>query len=144
MKLLKIRIHNLIEQREKLKKRIKKLNIEPSMISPTSLDEQFLKKAISLIEENISNNDYSIDDLSSNMRLSSDNFYRKIKNLSGLSATQFITIIKLKRAAQLLDNSDYSISEILYAVGFSSPSYFAKCFKKQYGISPSQYQNKTT
>jgi AraC-like DNA-binding protein len=114
------------------------------MISPTSLDEQFLKKAISLIEENISNNDYSIDDLSSNMRLSSDNFYRKIKNLSGLSATQFITIIKLKRAAQLLDNSDYSISEILYAVGFSSPSYFAKCFKKQYGISPSQYQNKTT
>jgi len=114
------------------------------MISPTPLDEQFLKKVINLIEENISNNDYSIDDLSSNMGLSHDNFYRKIKNLSGLSAAQFIGMIKLKRAAQLLDNSEYSISEILYAVGFSSPSYFAKCFKKQYGISPTEYKNKTT
>ncbi|MBI9064169.1 MAG: response regulator [Marinilabiliaceae bacterium] len=141
IKLLKTRIYNLIEQREKLQKKIKGLNLEPSNVSPTSLDEQFLEKTIQLIEENISNHEFSIENLSLALGLSHDNFYRKIKNLSGMSAAQFIRMIRLKRAAQMLDNTDYSISEILYEVGFTNPSYFAKCFKQQFGISAKEYQN---
>jgi len=139
-KLLKARIGNLIEQREKMKKKIERLNLEPSKITPTSLDEQFLRKTIQIIEKNISDNDYSIDDLSLSMGLSHDNFYRKVKNLTGMSAAKFIRMIRLKRAKQMIENTDYSISEILYEVGFSSPSYFAKCFKKQFGVSPTEYQ----
>lgn len=140
-KILISRVHNLIEQRENLKKKIKRLNLEPSKIAPTSLDEQFLAKSIKYIEENISNHEYSINNLSSAMGLSHDNFYRKIKSLSGMSATQFIRMIKLKRAAQMLVNTDYSISEILYEVGFTNPSYFTKCFKQQFGVSPKEYKN---
>ena len=142
IKLLKTRVYNLIEQRQKLHKKIKTLNLEPSKISPTSLDEKFLDKTIKVIEENISNNEYSIDDLSVTLGLSHDNFYRKIKSLSGMSAAQFIRMIRLKRAAQMLDSTDLTISEILYEVGFTNPSYFAKCFKQQFGLSATEYQNK--
>ena len=81
-KILISRVHNLIEQRENLKKKIKTLNLEPSKISPTSLDEKFLENTIKHIEDNISNHEYSIDSLSSDMGLSHDNFYRKIKKSS--------------------------------------------------------------
>ena len=140
-KILISRVYNLIEQRESLKKQIRTLNLEPSKISPTSLDEQFLAKAIKDIEDNISNHEFSIEHLSSSMGLSHDSFYRKIKNLSGMSAAQFIRMIRLKRSAQLLVDTDYSVSEILYEVGFTSPSYFTKCFKNQFGVSPIQYKN---
>lgn len=138
--LLKTRIANIIEQREKLQLKIKALNLEPSKISPTSVDEKFLEKTIGLIEENISNHEYTIDELSFSIGLNHDNFYRKIKNLTGMSAAKFIRMIRLKRAKQLLENSDYTISEILYQVGFSNPSYFAKCFKQQFGVSPTEFR----
>ena len=140
VKLVQTRIKNLIEQRENLKNNIKQLNLEPSNISPTSLDEQFIRKIISNIEENISNHEYSLDDLCHSMGLSHDNLYRKIKNLANCSATHFIRMIRLKRAAQLLENSEFTISEILFEVGFSNPSHFTKCFKQQFGISPTEYQ----
>jgi signal transduction histidine kinase/ligand-binding sensor domain-containing protein/DNA-binding response OmpR family regulator len=142
IKLVQIRIKNLIEQRENLKKKIKTLNLEPSKISPTSLDEQFIGKTIACIEQNISNHEYSVDDLSLALGLSHDNFYRKIKNLTNLSATQFIRMIRLKRAVQMLENSNRTISEILYEVGFSNPSHFTKSFKEQFGVSPTEYQNR--
>ncbi|MGQ7868138.1 two-component regulator propeller domain-containing protein [Sunxiuqinia sp. sy24] len=140
IELVKTRINNLIAQRERLQQKIKTLNLEPSNISPTSLDEQFLRKTIDLIEQNISNHEYSAEDLGLTLGLSQDSLYRKIKNLTGMSTTKFIRMIRLKRAAQLLKSTDYTISEILYEVGFTNPSYFAKCFKQQFGVSASEYQ----
>ncbi len=142
IRLLKTRIQNLIEQRNNLRKKIRNLDLEPSNIAPTSLDEQLLRKAIGFIEENISNNEYSVNHLSKSLGLSHDNCYRKIKNLTGLSVVQFINSIRLRRAAQMLEKTDFSISEILYDVGFASPSYFTKCFKQQFGVSPKEYRNK--
>ncbi|RIJ50403.1 response regulator [Maribellus luteus] len=138
MGLLRTRIANLLAQREKLQSHIQALNFEPSQIAPTSIDEQFLEKTIETIEANISNHEYSLDELSSALGLSHDNFYRKIKNLSGMSAAQFLRMIRLKRAKQMLENTDYTVSEILYEVGFTNPSYFAKCFKQQFGVSPTE------
>lgn len=136
--LLRTRIANMILQRKKLQSQIRVLNLEPSQVSPTSVDEQFLEKTIKAIEANISNHEYSLEELSFSLGLSHDNFYRKIKNLTGLSATKFLRMIRLKRAKQLIENTDFTISEILYQVGFSNPSYFAKCFKQQFGVSPTE------
>ncbi|SFF20841.1 two-component regulator propeller domain-containing protein [Sunxiuqinia elliptica] len=144
IELVKTRINNLIAQRERLQQKIKTLNLEPSNISPTSLDEQFLRKTIALIEQNISNHDYTAEHMGKALGISPDSLYRKIKNLTGMSTTKFIRMIRLKRAAQLLKSTDYTISEILYGVGFTNPSYFAKCFKQQFGISASEYQKHKT
>ncbi len=142
IKLVQTRVKNLIEQRENLKKEVNALNLEPSKISPTSLDEKFIGKTIAFIEQNISNHEYSIEELCHSMGISHDNFYRKIKNLTNMSATQFMRTIRLKRAAQMLENCDNTISEILFEVGFSNPSHFTKCFKQQFGVSPTEYQIK--
>ena len=98
---------------------------------------------IMVIENQISNPDYSIENFAAELAISRVQLHRKLKALTGLSATQYITMIRLKKSVALLESACGNISEIAYECGFSNPSYFAKSFKKMYNLSPTQYLLKT-
>jgi signal transduction histidine kinase/DNA-binding response OmpR family regulator/ligand-binding sensor domain-containing protein len=135
------RIEMLIEQQEKRKELFHKtVEITPSSITVTSLDEEFIRKALQLIEENISNPDYSNDNLSKDMGMSRSSLYPKFQSLIGQTPNHFIRSIRLKRAAQLLQTSQFTISEISYMVGVNDIKYFNKYFKEDFGKTPTQYR----
>jgi DNA-binding response OmpR family regulator len=142
-KLLLIRVHNIIQSRNMLREVYSKtLIVEPHKITINSIDEEFLKKAIHIVENNISDTKFSVDLLCDKMHVSRSVFYRKIKNLTNESSNDFIKSLRLKRAAQLLKDSDLSITQISYEVGFGDQKYFSKNFRKYFGISPSDYVKK--
>ncbi|MDR2774657.1 MAG: response regulator [Tannerella sp.] len=137
------RIEMLIEQQEKRKKLFHKtIEIMPSAITTTSLDEELMKKALLAVEKNIDNSGYSVDDLSTELALSRRQLSRKFQSIIDLSPGEFIRSIRLKRAAQLLKDSKYNISEIADMVGFSTIKYFNINFKDEFGVTPSQYRDK--
>lgn len=138
---LQARIDMLIEQQNKRKKLFQNtLNVEPDSITTTSLDEEFIKKALLLIEKNIDNPDYSNDDLSGDLGMSRSSLYPKFQSITGQTPNHFIRSIRLKKAAQLLQISQYNISEIAWMVGFNDIKYFNKYFKEDFGKTPTQYR----
>ena len=120
----------------------KTIEITPSSITTTSLDEELVRKALHFVEENIDNPEYSIEDLSKDLGLSKTHFNRKLQSSVDLTPLQFIRSIRLKRAAQLLTNSQYNINEISYMVGFNTLKYFNSHFKEEFQMTPSQYREK--
>ncbi len=137
---LQIRIQNLIHQRQQLRDRFSNsIKVEASEITVTSMDAQFLQKAIDMVEENIENESFSVEQFSADIGLSRRQFYQKIKSITGLTPTEFVLSIRLKRAAVLISEKGGTISEIAYTVGFNNLSYFARAFKKQFGVTPSKY-----
>ncbi len=141
-KLLELRVRNILQSRENLKSQLldtDTIQLEPSEVKVVSRDKEFLKKLIAFIEDNISNSDLSIDDVCKEMGLSRTQLYRKLKGLVGQSANELIRSIRLKRAAQLIKSNEMTISEITYEVGFNDLQYFRFCFKKQFGVNPSEY-----
>lgn len=146
--ILKARIFNLVENRKKLVRRfIEEIKPDTSKIVTNTLDEKFLQKAIGIVEKNISNTEFSAEDFASEIGMSRSNLHIKLKALTNQSATEFIRIIRLKKAIELLSTQQYNISEVSYMVGFNSISYFNRCFKFQFGVTPSEYvescKNKT-
>lgn len=138
--ILLVRIRKLIEQQESRRQEFRKnIRVNPSVITITSLDEQLIQKALEQIERNIDNPEYSVESLSMDLGMSRMNLYRKLQSITGHTPTEFIRTIRLKRAAQLLQGSQLTIVEVADRVGFSSSSYFTKCFKEQFGILPTQY-----
>jgi signal transduction histidine kinase/ligand-binding sensor domain-containing protein/DNA-binding response OmpR family regulator len=138
--ILRSRIKNLITLRESMKKSyLRHIEINPKDIKITSLDEKLIKKALELVEKNISNSDFSVKKLSRELGMSRVHLYKKLSSLTGKTPIEFIRIIRLKRAAQLLEKSQLTISEVAYEVGFNNPKYFAKYFKAEFNILPSQY-----
>lgn len=136
------RIKMLFEQLEKRKEMFHKtIEISPSKITISSLDEEFVKKAVEYVERNIDNPDYSVNQLSNDLAMSRTQLYRKFESITGLTPNDFIRSIRLKRAAQLLKDSSYNISEISDIVGFNSIKYFNKYFKEQFGLTPTQYRS---
>jgi len=134
------RVNNLTDQRRLLRERFgKEVKIQAKDIAVTSADEKFLNKLISYIENNLANPDMNVDSLIEEINLSRSQLHRKLKALTGLSATEFIRTIRLKRAAQLLEQHHGTIAETVYAVGFNSLSYFSKCFQKQFNMTPKEY-----
>lgn len=126
--------------RKKQKDKYSKIIIaNPSEIVATSIDEQLLQQIVQVIEQNISNIDFSIDQLCTEVGLSRRNIFRKLKALADMSPSQFIRTFRLKRAAQLLSQKAGSVSEIAYQTGFDNLSYFTKCFKETYQKLPSEY-----
>lgn len=99
-----------------------------------------LAKALTLVEKNMDNSEYSIEQFSREMAMSRSNLHRKIFALTGQSAREFIRSIRLKRAAQLLRKKTGTIADIAYQTGFNNLSYFAKCFKEQFGVLPSDFK----
>jgi DNA-binding response OmpR family regulator len=138
--ILESRIRNLIRQRDAIRKSFQKqIEIEPSAIEVVSLDKKFIQKAMEIVEKNIDNADFSVEELSHALNMSRVNLYKKLLSLTGKTPIEFIRIIRLKRAAQLLRGSQLTIAEISYKVGFNNPKYFTKYFKEEFGVLPSVY-----
>ena len=135
------RIEMLIEQQEKRKKLFHKtIEITPSTITTTSLDEELIKRALLAVEKNMDNSEYSVDDLSLELAISRRQLSRKLQSIIGLSPSEFICSVRLKRAAQLLKDSQYNVSEISDRVGFYTIQKFNRNFKDEFGITPTQYR----
>ena len=138
--ILESRIRNLILQRETIRKSFqKRFELTPADIQVTSLDEKLIQKALSIVEINISDPDFSVDKLSREIGMSRVHLYKKLTSLTGKSPIEFIRVLRLRRAAQLLEKSQLSVSEIAYQVGFNNPKYFTKYFKSEYKTLPSEY-----
>lgn len=144
---LQVRIRNLIEQRKRLRIRYQKEASEEGKISipeMPSMDQKFIKKAKSIVTENMSEPDFSIEDFAREAAMSRVQLHRKLRALVNQSASEFLMAIRLKRAAELLKQKTGNISEIAYDVGFNNPSYFTSNFTKHYGLSPSEYLKKNS
>ncbi|MDN5213550.1 two-component regulator propeller domain-containing protein [Fulvivirgaceae bacterium BMA12] len=140
--LIKVRARNLITSRKILRKHFLNrdgMKVEPSNVSYTSKDELFLNDAIKIVEKNMSDANFTVEYLGRELGMSRMQLYRKLKSLTGFSANEFIRLLRLKRAAQLLNHNQMTISEITYEVGFTDLQYFRSCFKRQYGVNPSEY-----
>jgi signal transduction histidine kinase/DNA-binding response OmpR family regulator len=134
------RATNLIRIREKLKEKFSKsIVVNPTEITTTSLDEQFLQTALRVVEKHMDNPEFTAEMFCSETGVSRANMHRKLKALTNQSATEFIRSIRLKRAAQLLQQKSGNISEIATMVGFSTLSYFTSCFKEEFKCLPSEY-----
>lgn len=137
--LLKSRINQLLQSRRILfAKYSANFNLLPEIKEYTSFDKDFLTKVSDYILEHIGNPELSIEELSDKMNLSRSQLYRKIKSLTGYSATEFLRILRLEQARKLITIRKTPINEAGYQVGFGTPSYFSKCYKEHFGISPSE------
>ena len=144
-KVLQLKVRNLIRTRELMRSMFRGnevLAIEPKRVTLTSADEHFVQKILESIEGNMSNAGYSVEELGLDVGMSRMQLYRKLKALTGQSANEFIRTIRLRRAAQLLEQNQLTIAEITYEVGFNDLQYFRECFKKLFGVTPSEYTQK--
>jgi len=140
--LLLLRISNLIEQQERRKALFKEqIEIKPNSIATTIVDEEFLNSLMEQIEKNLSDMAYSVEQLSRDMNMDRTTLYRKLTAISGLSPVEFIRSVRLKKAAQLLEQGR-SIADVASLVGFGTVSYFSKCFKNEFNVKPSQYKGR--
>lgn len=143
---LKARIKNLLEQRKRLHEHFRKYGlVELEEQKITSVDELFLRKTVSVINEHLSDTSFGIEQLAENLAVSRALLFKKMNSLAGEPPGEIIKRIRLNAAAKLIEKNTGNISEIALEVGFNNPSYFSECFKKQFGMVPSQYhQNKRT
>ncbi|MDC8000476.1 two-component regulator propeller domain-containing protein [Aequorivita todarodis] len=139
---LKIWVEKLIENRRQLQKHFSKtLSINPEL-AITSAESEFLKRLQKVLDEHITDPEFSSDGFGKLMHMSRTQLHRKLKAITGMSASEFIRSQRLKLAIRLLRDSDASVAEIAYQVGFNTPSYFGKCFKEVYNCSPTEYLSK--
>ena len=138
--LLKLRIRKFLEWTEKCHLSFsQKMDVSPGEITITPLDERLIDKAIKVVEEHISDTEFSVEELGAEVGLSRSHLYKKLMSITGKGPAEFIRTIRLKRGRQLLGKSQLQIAEIAYAVGFNSPKRFTINFKSEFGISPSEY-----
>lgn len=140
-KILVTRVFKLISQREKLREKFSK---DPTAIHDalctTDKDKDFADKLSEIVDSHLSNENLSVDELASLLGVGRSIFYRKVKGITGYSPNEYIRIKRMRKATTLLLEGKMNISEISYSVGISDPFYFSKCFKSQFGVSPSTYQ----
>lgn len=147
---LKMRIIKLLEERKRMREIFLSEAQSPSgpsfetMAKAEGMDDVFMKKFIALMEENYADPDFSIEKGSEKLGLSRVHLYRKVKELAGVTPTDFLRNFRLKKAGVLLRQRSATISEVAYATGFSSPAYFSKCFKAIYNITPSEFIDSLT
>ncbi len=143
--ILMLRIRRLIEMGEKKREQFRQqIEPNPSDITITSLDEKLIAKAIKYVEDNMARSELSVEEMSRELGMSRVHLYKKLLTITGKSPIEFIRVIRLKRAAQLLRESQMNVSEIAYEVGFNNPKYFSKYFKEEFGKLPSEYKNSGT
>ncbi|WP_184546580.1 hybrid sensor histidine kinase/response regulator transcription factor [Mucilaginibacter sp. FT3.2] len=134
------KIHNLLLMQQTFKETYQKqVEIQSQDVVVVSEDEKFLKNALDFIEQNITKSNFSVEELSRHLALSRVSLYRKLLTLTGKTPVDCIRTIRLQRAVQLLEKSKLSIANVAYEVGFNNAAYFAKVFKEEYGILPSEY-----
>lgn len=143
--MLKKRIANIIENRERLEYKMADSEENKALIKPVVLkssDQVLLEKVINIINENIDNTELNVEMLADGVGMSRVHMHRKLKELTNQSARDYIKNIRLKQAAELLVKQKISISEVAYALGFSNLSHFSNTFKEFYGMSPKEYSEK--
>ena len=140
MEELQVRVRNLLESRKKLRERFsRQITLHPTELLVTTLDEQFLQKALAVTEANLANVSFDVELFSREMGLSRTQLHRKLTALTEQSPNVFIRAIRLRRAASLLKQNQGNVADVAYQVGFSSPNYFTKCFRDEYGQTPTEY-----
>ena len=144
MDILEARIKNLIEERQgRISSFSKAMDVNPSDVTMTPIDEKLMSKIMESIERNMDNSEYSVEELSSDVNMHRMNLYRKLQSLVGMTPSEFIRSVRVKRAAKILtERPGISLSELSDLVGFNTPKYLAKYFKEMFGCTPSQYVRK--
>ncbi|MDF1549906.1 MAG: two-component regulator propeller domain-containing protein, partial [Bacteroidales bacterium] len=143
IKEFKLKIKNLLDSVQRLKEKFSAQDtFEPNEITVSSLDEQLLKKAFKIVEKHIENELFDIPLFCTELGVSRTMLFSKIKAWTNFTPNDFIQEIRMKRAAQLLEQNKINISQVCFKVGFRNPKYFSKCFQKKYGNTPTEYQNK--
>ena len=139
LKELRVRVENLISVRKKLQEKFSKGEFlsKPVDKKLNSIDEKFLAKVIEVIEKHLSEEEFSIEECSSEVGFSRTHFHKKLRALVGKSPSQYVRTVRLYRAKQMIEEEKGNISEVAYSVGFSSPAYFSRCFKEEFGYPPS-------
>ena len=141
--LLLARIFKLIELRDKLRQ---KYSNEPglahSIICTNDKDQKFSAKLNEVLNEHMTDTEFSVNDFAGIMGLGRTVFYKKVRGVTGYSPYEYLRVIRLKKAAEMLLTEDLTIAEVAYSVGINDPFYFSKCFKSQFGVSPSAYRKK--
>lgn len=139
-KLLLASIFKLIEQREKLREKFSNdLSAKRPIICTSDKDKEFVENLTRIVEEELTNPEFTADDFASRMSLGRTIFYRKVRGVTGYTPKEYLRVIRMKKAAELLATQQYTVSEVTYMVGINDPFYFSRCFKAQFGISPSGY-----
>ena len=139
---IRARVRNLLTQREQLEQsyRQRLMRLETQKGDEQVPNDTFLAKLLDVMNKQLDNNTLTVDDLVDEMNMGRTVFFNKLKNMTGLSPVEFIREMRIKRAAQLLEERRYNITEVTYMVGMNDSRYFAKCFKNTYGITPSEYR----
>ena len=139
---LRARVHNIIVQREQLEQsyRQRLMRLEPQKSEDQVPGDAFLAKLLNVMDHQMDNNTLTVDDLVEEMGMGRTVFFNKLKSMTGLSPVEFVREIRIKRAAQLLEERRYNITEVTYMVGMNDSRYFAKCFKNTYGVTPTEYR----
>lgn len=143
MEVLRLKVAQLIERRKKLHEKFSSgISISPAEASITPMSEQFVKKAVAIVESNLGNPDFSVEDLSREVGMSRVYFYKKILSLTAKTPSEFIRFIRLKRVADLLKKSQLYINEIAFQTGFNDLKLFRKYFKDEFGVTPTEYKKR--
>lgn len=131
-------LHRFIRRRDSM--RLNEIALRPEELTNTRIDDEFMRKVVNKIEERLDDARYNVEMLSNDLCMSRNTLYRKLQMLTGMSPVEFIRDIRLKKAATLLLASpEASVTDISHKVGFSSPSYFTRCFKEKFGVLPKEY-----
>ena len=145
LQVLTVKINNIIKTRRRiLDKYSKGVEVNPETLTFNMMDEEFLTKAVEVVRENLSNETFSTDDFAREMGMSRSNLHLKMKAITGESALDFVRRMRFNEACELLKENRWTIAEISYRVGFTSPSYFSTSFKKYVGCLPTDYQKQNT
>ncbi|MCU0410594.1 MAG: response regulator, partial [Bacteroidales bacterium] len=152
---LKAKIESILLQRKKIQesflagitdfnadKQDKKFEVNPSAPVIESHDDKMFKRLMDIMEKNIENSDLTVEELVSMIGMGRSVFFKKLKSLTGLAPIEFIREVRVKRAAQLIESGQYTISQVTYMVGCNDPRYFSRIFKQRFGITPSEYREK--
>ena len=143
VEVLRLRVNKFIDWEQNNHQLFRqKMNIEPSEITITPLDEQFIQKAIALVEKNINDSEFSVETMAAEVGMSRSTLYKKLMAITGLGPAEFIRTIRVKRGKALLETSQMQITEIAYAVGFTTVKSFTMNFKAEYGVTPTEFRQK--
>ncbi|MEL6557715.1 MAG: tetratricopeptide repeat protein [Bacteroidota bacterium] len=142
---LSTRVNNLINQRKRLQEKYaKKITLSPTEVDLKSPDELFIQRALQIVNDNLSNSEFTVELFQKEMGMSRMQLHRKLKFLTNFSASEFIRDLRLQRASSLLAINGINITEVAYSCGFNSTSYFTRCFKEKFGVIPSKHQEKVS
>lgn len=143
--LLSERINTLLVNRQKLREHyIHELPVDQSTSSPSKIDKKFVNQFTAIIEDNLGDSNFGVNDIVREMGLSRVQLYRKVKAILGYSVNDYINSVRLKKAKHLIHNDEFTITEVAYKVGYSTPAYFSTAFKNHFGMTPTEFKAKGT